>query len=399
MLSLWLSAGSSAVENSPNTNAIVDSISSSSFSTTSSTGISDPLNTCPPSNPPPIHHHHDWEQFDEEDESLTLRPRLPPPRSELEEFDESLTVTTPVDFVIDSPSPSPQPSLNPFAELESDRTASKSPLEDFSSSIAEALINNSEQRLMEDPTSASALVDTGKKLFETIQEETPHILDSLSDLDSEILSSSATIVTESNFPCHPTSKGSVTTAATTTQARTNLINFSHNPHLRTASSSKVQHPTQSVLRPIPQEGTFSLDSIASNTNPFYSGSVNAGNYPPLTPLTQRPSGPRSPSFVQDYDIHVTRENGHNVIQRLRKLPPKPQPYSGDYHPSQPPENQALSSNFNSSNDEAILRRQNSAFKVQRLPSLGVFDPFGDLLHNEGGMAGYVLENTNAPSLQ
>ena len=153
--------------------------------------------------------------------------------------------------------------------------------------------------------------------------------------------------------------------------------------------------SSSILRPIPQEGTFSADSIANHTNPFYSGSLNAGNYPALVPLSNKPSGPRSPSYVQNFPLPGSKKpGGHSPNQKRHGKPPlKPQPYAGECQWNQ----QTTGNNSNPVDAEVVLRRRQSStsFQSQRLPSIGEFDPFGDLLNSDGGMAGYVLQNSNA----
>lgn len=357
-----------------------------------------------------------WERFDEDEvpgPDSVDRPPLPPPRSELE-----ILYSTPaqpsVELIIESPTV--KTSTNPFEASETEGPRSKSPFEDFSSSIAEALLSNSEQKQAEDPVSASALATAGKELFETIEEEesagsvlesfdsqvsssiTPVLLPgvtTVSGSSASQLSSQPSTVSGGIGPVvsNPVSSGSATSDVDTTQLRTNLHPV--NPHHR--SNSMIRLRNASILRPIPHEGTFSADSIANNTNPFYSGSINAGNYPQLTPLSQKPSGPRSPSYLQNFPLPgSTRSvivNSHD--RRPGRPPPKPQPYSGECQWSE-----AQESSSNPSNNVVIRSRQNSAaFMVQRLPSLGNFDPFGDFLgSDEDGMAGYVFENTNTSPL-
>lgn len=364
---------------------------------------------CPPSDV--VDHQHEWERFDEEPDpnSSGDTPPLPPPRSELELYPAQLrdeqSSSPSVELIIESPTPlaSTQASTNPFQEevsFQPEVSRSRSPIEDFSSSIAEALINNSEQKQADDPVSASALASAGKDLFETMQEEsdvlesldsqvsssvTPVLLPTMSVSDSSIVSQLSGSISGDVGP-PPTSSGSATSNVSTTQLRTNL----HPMNSRQRLNSMNRQQNVSILRPIPQEGTFSPDSIASNTNPFYSGSINAGNYPQLTPLSQKPSGPRAPSYVQDLPLPGTSRaatgSGHANHRRPEQPPPKPQPYSGECQ---------WSHRHTSSGNGVVRRhRQNSAFLVQRLPSLGEFDPFGDILNNDAGMAGYVLENAN-----
>lgn len=431
-------------------NANLDSLSSASVSTASSSSIASDNRDLPP---PPVDNN--WEKFDEDETpTITDRPPLPPPRSELEKLytavpTKEFSSPSPVEFVLDSPTH--EVSTNPFEASESPRP--KSPFENFSSSVAEALISNSEQKLGEDLTSASALA-TAKELFETIQEQ-PDEVDVLECLDSQVslsvtpvLQPSITVISVSEeeviishpstttatgtsdsalplnpvskgvslsdptlpinpiskgmsssdptLPFNPVSKGAPTSAINTTQLRTNST--TRDSRIHTNSTNRRPY-NSSVLRPIPQEGTFSADSIANRTNPFYSGSVNAGNYPALLPISKRPSGPRSPSYVQSFPLPVgSRQSASTsslpmVHRRPGRPPPKPQPYSGAC-----PWNQQAN-DTNSKEGDVVVRRRSrpgsAPFLSQRLPSIGNFDPFGDLLNSEGGMTGYVLENSNA----
>ncbi len=319
----------------------------------------------------------------------------------------------PVTFVIESPS-TKDVSTNPFEASET-KPRPKSPFEDFSSSIAKALINNSEDRLAQDPRSASTLATTGRELFQTIQEQ-PSSEDAVDSnvsssntpvLEPVSLSNAASISQSASTPAslsssdttslfNPISTGSPTSDISTAQVRTHINPITQNPRQRSNSMNRQQH-SSSILRPIPQEGTFSADSIVNHTNPFYSGSVNAGSYPALIPLSQKPSGPRSPSYVQSFPLPgSSRAVNHVPNQRRPGRPPlKPQPYSGGCQWNQ----QANGNNSNTDNGVVLRRRQSSTtFQSQRLPSIGEFDPFGDLLNNDGGMAGYVLQNSNASPL-
>lgn len=371
-------------------------LDTNSVSTASSSNpelSSDPQNSS--ADPPEIDYRHGWERFDDDDvESTSLdRPPIPPPRSELEKLYATPTKlhnSPPVELVIE----------NPAQETALLVSRPKSPFEDFNSSIAEALISNSEQK--EDPVSASALATAGKELFETIAEEA----DEECVLECGLVSSSATPVLRPEEPVSsssavpqltsmavstssgPISTGSSTSNVSTTQLRTNL---SINNRAHSNSMIRQQHYTTSILRPIPHEGTFSADKIARNTNPFYSGSINAGKYPKLTPLSQRPSGPRSPSYIRNFPLPGS--SATSTSRRPgRPPPPKPQPYSGECQWSQ---QQKESS---SSNDVVMSHRQNSAaFTVQRLPSLGEFDPFAGFLSSGTG-DGLILENTNSSPL-
>lgn len=403
----------------------LDSISSASVSTASS---SDSAEGASPQPPP---QQHNWEKFDDEDSgplpsTSSQPPPLPPPRSELEQLystvnkmptqQRSKQSSPPlVQFSVGSPSSAQTTSTNPFAAgdtsnpFEPSGSRPKSPFEDFSSSIAEALISNSEQK-DKDSMSATTLATAGKELFETIKEEEDEQSNSvLESLDSQVSvsatpvlmpSSSASLslsdasslsqhsASASGLLQNPSSSGSSTHDVRTAQSRASSSSAIHSLRQFPNAASK-----NSVLRPIPQEGTFSRETILSNTNPFYSGSVNAGHYPALIPLSQKPSGPRSPSYRQSFPVpgpsRQTRQvNSHSPSTSRRQggPPPKPQPYSGECQWNQRPAN---------SSNGVVQRQPSTTFSPQRLPSIGSFDPFGDLLANEGGMTGYVMHNNNA----
>lgn len=385
----------------------LDTISSASVSTASSSS-SDEQTALPPL----ADQQQAWEKFDDFDDELAGpsssldRPPLPPPRSELERlYNTPLQPATDQSLAIGNPTV--KASTNPFEAPDVAPPRPKSPFEDFSSSIAEALISNSEQKKTEDPASATALATAGKELFETIQEEKDGktVLESLDSqvsntmtpfLQPDVTTASVSTPFQSSLQTssgigplvNPASSGSVTSEVKTAQLRTNQQAVSTRHH------SNILSRQQNALRPIPQEGTFSADSIASNTNPFYCGSVNAGNYPQLTPLSQKPCGPRSPSYVQNFPLPSSNKPCTVSNRRSGQPPPKPQPYTGECQWSQRGDQGNTSSN---GNDVALRGRQNSAFMVQRLPSLGNFDPFGDFLSTEGGMTGYVFENSNTSS--
>ena len=338
-----------------------------------------------------------WEKFDDEPScSSAGRPPLPPPRSELEKLysTSSHLVQDSVELATQNPV-----STNPFRATEAEVVSRpKSPFEDFSTCIAEALLNNSEQT--DDPTSASALATTGKQLFEKAQEEscisvsvdsqnssnlTPFMpsATSLSVNDSSTVSRSVT-----SLP-GPVTGAPVSIGSATSDISTNLLRTNLNPaNPRHRSNSMNRHNYASILRPIPQEGTFSPETIARKTNPFYSGNINSGHYPQLTPLSQKPQGPRSPSYVQNFPLPgATTINSH---KRPGQPPPKPQPYSGEFQQTSHGE----SSNSGNGSDVVLRsRHSSSAFLAQRLPSLGEFDPFGDF-----GEAGYVFQNANTSPL-
>ena len=417
---------------------MLNSVSSSSLSTSLSCDIEEGpplLYSDEPSSRPT------WEKFDEASENEA--PPLPPPREELlQELDstppkdeEDKTSETKVVFVLVEGS-SPQPPLNPFEPLDYDKdnSPSKSPISDFSSSVTTAL-RESLENLTADSES-TVFASTGQKMWETFEGPdigSPNSVSS-SSLGAEVKAQvfSPTIVLQPTisssslpqtptidvFPHHNTmpslhhttapltdfpsihslpvaSCGASTAATNTLQSRTSPFRTSHYSHSRTSSMSKAQFAVaSSILRPIPHEGLVSTDSI---TNPFYSGSINAGDYPALTKLSQRPLGPRTPNYVQNLPLpgKAAVISRSPLKQQHKHTPPKPQPYSGQY--GQEANTTAASTNSNSNSNKAVLDRRDSRapFLARRLPSLGEFNPFGDLVSPSNEVASMVIENPNS----
>ena len=345
-----------------------------------------------------------WEKFDDNDENA--RPALPPPRSELDEqYDGSVkpAVGTKVIFsVVEEESPK-------LGDLDSIAEVLEETVEDSSLSASatknqwETFDNSGSEHSLAQPLSILDTDVQDKVSTSTILQPTNG---SSLDYQPKTVTSMAR---PSSAGTEPTSRNSntgfpsmqsmpvLTSGATTPSSstapshRTNYLTASSvymaNPRMSTINTTHYFN-TNSVLRPIPQEGIVSSDYI---TNPFYTGSINAGNYPPLVPLPEKPAGPRNPNFIQDFAPGGSRTSPPNG-SFLKQVPTKPQPYSGSYS------SQALANPATSTDNSALNRRDSYApFLQQKLPSLGSFDPFGDL---EGGARGtYVVQNPNTSPLQ
>jgi len=346
-----------------------------------------------------------WEKFDDNDESA--RPPLPLPRNELEEL-----YSTPV---------KPASGTKVIFSVVEEESHGLGDL----GFIAEALEETVEK--YESSLSASATKDKWETFDNSGRENSPlSILDTnvqekiststilqptnASSVDSHSTTvkslarpSSASTASSRNsntgFPsmqsmpiltAGATTPSSSTALAYRTNAATATSIYMANP--RTSSINATHYfNTNSVLRPIPQEGIASSDFI---TNPFYSGSINAGNYPPLVPLPEKPAGPRTPNFIQDFSPGGSRTSPPNG-SHPKQVPAKPQPYSGSYG------SQASAIPATSTDGSEVNRRDSYApFLQQRLPSLGSFDPFADFMNSEGEAGGtYVVQNPNTSPLQ
>ena len=328
-----------------------------------------------------------WERFDEDDDTCTVdmtspsnRPPIPPPRSAL--FSETSSSSN---------------SLNPF---ESDLDfRPRSPFDDsFSSSVAHTL---SEKANVEQSLAARTLSHTSREILKVIEEEEEDVRQNGKKND--------TMMPE---PLIPTSSAAmVTTNVATSQAR--------NPPL-------VSFTIESVTNAIHTSASApNLPSHAvHNTNPFSGHNQHAavhhnGNNPfctvdyrgiPLSNLGARPSGPRPPKGELRWPQFASHQGtlvfANNVaIQGGAKRPPpqKPEPYSGRMPLNQTKEQelernrselQELYSSDSSGGGRKDGKRSSDPM-FQRLPSIGAFDPFGDIL-GEGGMKAYM--NTESPSV-
>ena len=348
--------------------------SDSTVSTTSSSGV----NT--DSNPTRA-----WERFDDEDDdkidmtSPNNRPPVPPPRSELY-----------------SGTSQSSNSLNPFeSDLDS---RPRSPFDDsFSSSVAQTL---SEKANVEESLAAKTLTNTSRDIFKIIEEEEEQEAQKNGDAIPE--------------PLIPTSSAAMaTTNLTTSQAR--------NPPQVSLTAGGVANPMH-VSASAPnfplnygvENHHFGGYQQQQNTfnphNPFITLDYRGV---PLNNLGTRPSGPRSPKCERKWPRFVYSEQGpvvyaNNVaLQGGAKRPPpqKPEPYSGKMPISQPTMQQQLEQNRNelqalyssgSSASAGMEGKRVSDPMLQRLPSLGAFDPFGDIL-GDGGLKAYMNKESSSVS--
>ena len=350
--------------------------SDSTVSTTSSSGV----NT--DSNPTQA-----WEKFDDDDDKIDMtspsnRPPVPIPRSAL--FSEASQSSN---------------SLNPFeSDLDS---RPRSPFDDsFSSSVAQTL---SEKANVEESLAARTLTSTSRDIFKIIEEDEEQ---QETQKDGEVFPE----------PLIPTSSAAMaTTNLTTSQAR--------NPPQISVTTGGVTNPMHiSASAPnLPlnygiQNHHFGGYQQQHNTfnphNPFITLDYRGV---PLSNLGTRPSGPRSPKCERKWPKFVPSEQGpvvysNNVaLQAGAKRPPpqKPEPYSGKMSIPQASTQQQLEQNRNKlqalyasgsgsgTGAEMEDRRVSDPMQLQRLPSLGAFDPFGDIL-GDGGLKAYMNSKESSP---
>ena len=350
--------------------------SDSTVSTTSSSGV----NT--DSNPTRA-----WERFDDEDDKLDTiispsnRPPIPPPRSEL--YSEKSQSSN---------------SLNPF-ESDLDSRA-RSPFDDsFSSSVAQT---SSEKANIEESLATSTLNSASRDIFKIIEEE-----------EQEAQLNSSPQKSGIPEPLIPTSSAAMaTTNWTTSQARNPpqvslTVGGVANPmHV---SASAPNFPLNYGIQNHHFGGYQQQQNTFNPHNPFmldYRGV-------PLNNLGTRPSGPRSPKCERKWPRFVSSEQGpivyanNGAIQGgAKKLPPqKPEPYSGKMPISQTSIQQQLEQNrselqalytSDSGTSAGMEDRRVSDPMLQRLPSLGAFDPFGDIL-GDGGLQAYINKESSSVS--
>ena len=367
---------------------------SSTVSTTSSSGVNtdgDPTRN--------------WERFDEEEEEnspayVMSRPPLPPPRSAL-----------------DIVAPAPQPTLNnPFQECDAEsddkNTPADRPFQDFSSSIAQTLFDNSQRLTGDDPYAASTLANTSKDLFKTIDEDEEKESGTSTPNEGVLVNADPLVPTTS-------SAAVVTSNDTTTIVRgSQLQNHRGGSFHVSASSPDFLHTSDIPLQPVVLQNP--------SANAFYTGPYS--NSRPNFPIVRRPAGPRSPKFAQldqfsqqQQEQIVTNSSPPTWTQNHTSSQPpplKPAPYTGGalstyrsrQHPVQDRDQlQALYSdsplqsqnhNNNSSVCDGILSQQlqlNGVYNatsererqdtltrlmLQRLPSLGEFDPLKDFFKDD-----------------
>ena len=361
---------------------------------------------------------HLWEKFEDTDESNP--PPLPPPRNELEEL-YSIPIKPPkapgtkVEFTVVEESPSLD-DLGPVAMALEDSVRDADDLSgSLSSSAAKDKWETFENSGTKVSSKPSSILDTDVQelsMSTILQPTTAAPMHSRTSSAARPSSAGSALHQSNTAPTfnHPKSghtgfhsvqstplllSGVATSSSNTAQPnRTNLNTSStYTSHPRTSTVSRTHYiNTNSVLRPIPQEGIASAEYI---TNPFYTGSINAGNYPALIPLPEKPAGPRPPNYIQNFPVRGSGVSSSSPSELSHKRPPtKPQPYSGSYTSQVPTTN-------NTDARVVVLRKRDSStpFIQQRLPSLGSFDPFGELLGSDAGMASYVLQNPSTAPLQ
>ncbi len=352
-----------------------------------------------------------WETFDDLDTQCPPPlPPPPPPRAELQQSLETLETgleqsTTPVNLLSESLG-----SSNPFGDFDYEASPDESqiqselvfnvtesnldngragtsevdsrnqpspfeslhldarpvsPFDDFSSSVAQALRDNSQ--IFEDPSAANALINTSLDLSTVIEE----------DENNMILSNASALIETSPElpqPLIPTT----TTASTTQDIATELIRSQVEMNMRKGSapviSSAIASPygyrESSSAPDFQMQASGTQGTHTQNSSPFYNYGYQHMTY--TSKDLKRPAGPRSPKFAQDIPLSIPQVPLNYQKKRLPP-PPKPQPYSRA---------QATQSGVNK--DDPML---------QRLSSIGEFNPFQSLL-GDVGMEDYVKRNAN-----
>lgn len=269
-----------------------------------------------------------WERFDDDE-----RPPLPPPRSELQHL--NTYPENPSDTTIANPALTN--SLNPFsAEIVSGRV---SPFDDFSSSIAQTLFDNSKRR--SDPFTASTLATMSMDLLKTVSEHSE-----TQELPAPLIPTSSSGYPTSDLP-------------TSLPRRRSSPQVNRIANLKPGDNSRQFYSGSTPnLR---QTGN-------SSPNLAHKSSASAGNSPTLTQ-----KAPNENSTPKQQSDNTSRE--HSPFKR--PPPPKPQPYSG-------------------ATIEQIRSRVGSS--ASTLSTSNTYDPFGGLF-GEGGLAAYAnLGKRNGQSL-
>lgn len=336
-----------------------------------------------------------WETFDDLD---TQRPPLPPPRTELlpsigqddpPAAEKLLTGSTGSsnnpfrDFDYEAKEDG-QSELN-FNVIESnlDRGGARSndiapspfeslhlserpqsPFDDFSSSVAQALKDNSENT----QDVSSVLSNTSQDLSKIVEEE---------DNDLILANSAALEETSPTVTMLPTPLVPTTTAAPTQDIATDLLRAPGQRKMSApstmssaiANSHTAFHPSASApVFPLQQPSSASYTHYS---NPFYNYGYQQMTY--SSKNLPRPSGPRSPKFAQEVPLSIPQVP-LNYNKKRPPPPPRPQPYSRARDDS-------------ANKDDPLL---------QRLASIGEFNPFESLL-GSGGMEAYVKTSTGNDS--
>lgn len=378
--------------------------SDSILSTTSSSGLSN--------NGKSHQTKQQWETFNDRDSQdqliqpglLSERPPIPPPRSELELLEHTDSYenlrnksNTPVDLPVNSPSPE---NTNPFSKFETEsddvilesgskpfnsslfesrdnglRQASPfeslhlnhpdrptSPFADFSSSIAKALLDKLDPD--EDPQATHPIVNTSHDLCKSDEEVDDLIMVNRSfevDTPTQPTQYSAPILSEGVATQNAMMGEQKRTSKTDLKSNSSASSKFNSIHI--SNSSPAFLPTR-----IPLNHSHTL--LGSTSSPVYVQGYQNSLY---ETRERRPSGPRSPNFPQVIPLTFNSRGFPS-----KKPPPRPQPYSGDQATQLREQLQKRPTTNNPSPDPML----------QRLPSLGSFNPFKDLI-GEGGMEEYV----------
>ena len=379
-----------------------------------------------------------WETFEDSEtqeqeikpSSFSDRPPLPPPRSALQlisndsHSSDSLRnkSPTPVDLPIDSP----PVSTNPFLEFETDADSAAieselnfntvesrldkegalrpsggmgesendllrpsspfeslhlnhpdrpaSPFDDFSSSIARALLDNSQRMSPDDPRAADTLANTSQDLFKTSDDEGDFIL-------ANKAAEPDTIAPESTLDLLPvtTTPGLSTQNVNTELPRSSALVNLKNDSTATSNAHNV-HVSSSAPNLLPAQApqnSFHTMSGNMHTNAYFHSYRNS-KYD--SRQLKRPAGPRSPKFAQHIQLSFPQVPLNSQGSPSKRPPPRPQPYSG---PQVTQFREQFQKGQSANNKDPMTDPM-----LQRLPSLGSFNPFGNLL-GDGGMEAYV----------
>ena len=277
----------------------------------------------------------EWEKFDDDEN----RPPLPPPRSELKHLFSGESKNSALS-PIEAP---PMEGLNPF-ESNMGRT---SPIDGFSSSIAQSLFDSSKRR--SDPFAASTLATMSMDIFKTVTEATD------SDLPDPLIPTSSVGSATINVPTSsfPTVRSSPQIFSHST-GNVNKLGIS-NGGSNLGFMSQINSGSTPNLYVI--QNVQAQDAIEK--------SASAGNSPSVSP---------KPSL-----------NG----QHLKRLPPpKPQPYSGGA--------MAL---YEQAKESPGRPRAHAMLKAAHSDCSPLdYDPFRGLFGNEG-LTGYARRNSTSLSPQ
>lgn len=305
-----------------------------------------------------------WEQFDE-------RPPLPPPRSELHHLFSS-PGPTPVETPLETPLSS---ATNPFLSTTTTTTTTQansnpfqssdkvgdSSLDDFSTSIAQALFDTAKRR--SDPFAATALATMSRDIYKTIGEES---------LPDPLIPTSSS----ENLNRHPSTALPRSSPHVITDRRSseNIMGI-----ICTRPNSSGSTPNLSVIHPSNSEPTFS----SAGNSPVMSQKLataagTARNFHDV------PTSQTSASAVTG-TAHNTHIKPSPIPSPKKPPPPKPQPYSGGavtfFRERQ------LGSHQDFPKGNAVSSNGGKTVNSQ------AYDPFGGLF-GDGGMHAYASAKGN-----